>query len=66
MGIFGDGPLIISLLLALLKNIKSTLVISNSDIPKYTLLSKNIVWTHLLFLLFLCQLLLFQTTDISK
>ena len=29
--------------------IKLTLVISNTDISKYPLISKNIVWTHFLF-----------------
>ena len=45
--------------------VQFTLVTSNIDISKFTLLSENMIQIHILFL-FPFQLLLFQTTDISK
>ena len=46
-------------------NIQSALLISNTGISKYSLLSKNTVYTTFLFL-YTFQLLLSKTTDISK
>ena len=43
-----------------------TVVISNTDISKYPLISNNIVWTYFLFVFIFHQLLLSYTTDILK
>ena len=51
--------------LLLVKGIRSILDISNNGISKYPLISKNIDLTYFLFL-FISQLLLSQTTDMSK
>ena len=44
--------------------IQSTVDVSNTNISNYSLISKNMVETYFLFL-FVFQLLLSQTTDIS-
>ena len=45
--------------------LQSTLDISNTDISKYPLISKNIVWITFLYL-FIFQIILSQISDISK
>ena len=50
---------------SVLSRLQFAAISSNTDIPKYPLISKNIVWTHFLFALTF-HLLLSQTTGISK
>ena len=47
-------------------HIQSTLTISNTDISKYSFVLKNILYTYFFSFFFTFQLLLSQTTDISK
>ena len=55
----------LSLLFSFILHIQSTLYISNNDISKYLLISKNTVETYFLFL-FTFLILLSKTVDISK